>query len=99
MRIDQEVKSDIDAGIRQRIVDVLTAHMAKLDAIILEDYNKGVMTSDLIRTIIALARKHGRIVTVDPKFNNFFEYRQSTVFKPNRRELEAAQPHARGSSS
>lgn len=90
VRIDQEVKTDIDAGMQRRIVEVLTAHLSSIDAIILEDYNKGVMTRELIRTIIDLARKQGRIVTVDPKFNNFFEYRQATVFKPNRKETEEA---------
>ncbi len=90
VRIDQEVKAEIDANIHRRIVDVVTANMSSLDAVILEDYNKGVMTRDLIHTIITLARKSGRIVTVDPKFNNFFEYRQATVFKPNRKETEEA---------
>jgi rfaE bifunctional protein kinase chain/domain len=90
VRIDQEVKSDIGAAVQQRVIEVLTSHLSSIDAIILEDYNKGVMTSGLIRTVIELARTHGRIVTVDPKFNNFFEYRQATVFKPNRKETEEA---------
>lgn len=90
VRIDQEVKSDIGNEVERRMLDVLTSHLPSIDAIILEDYNKGVMTRGLIRTVIELARKHGRIVTVDPKFNNFFEYRQATVFKPNRKETEEA---------
>lgn len=90
VRIDQEVKSDIDEAIQRRVIEVLAAHLPTIDAIILEDYNKGVMTRGLIRTVIELARKHGRIVTVDPKFNNFFEYQRATVFKPNRKETEEA---------
>jgi D-beta-D-heptose 7-phosphate kinase/D-beta-D-heptose 1-phosphate adenosyltransferase len=42
----------------------------------------------VIRAVVALAREHGKPVTVDPKFNNFFEYKGVTVFKPNRREVE-----------
>jgi rfaE bifunctional protein kinase chain/domain len=78
---------------------VLSSHLSSIDAIILEDYNKGVMTRGLIRTVIDLAKKHGRIVTVDPKFNNFFEYRQATVFKPNRKETEEALGVRLGSNS
>lgn len=98
VRIDQEVKSDIGSEIERRILGVLSSHLSSIDAIILEDYNKGVMTRGLIRTVIELARKHGRIVTVDPKFNNFFEYRQATVFKPNRKETEEALGVRLGSS-
>ena len=44
----------------------------------------------MIHQIIEMARKHGKIVTVDPKFQNFFEYKNATVFKPNRNEVEEA---------
>ncbi len=90
VRIDQEVKSDIDASIQKRILDVLASHMAQLDGIILEDYNKGVLTRDVIRGAIELATRHQKIITVDPKFHNFFEYQKATVFKPNRKETEEA---------
>ena len=90
VRIDQEVKSDIDASIQKRILDVLASHMAQLDGIILEDYNKGVLTRDMIRGAIELATRHQKIITVDPKFHNFFEYQKATVFKPNRKETEEA---------
>jgi D-beta-D-heptose 7-phosphate kinase/D-beta-D-heptose 1-phosphate adenosyltransferase len=60
------------------------------DALVLEDYNKGVLVPGLIEEVIAHARRRGIPVVVDPKYRNFFSYRGSTVFKPNRRELEAA---------
>lgn len=90
VRIDREVKHDIEPGIQEKILDVLRREIARVDAVILEDYNKGVIVAPLIREIVALARKHSRIVTVDPKFNNFFEYKHVTVFKPNRKESEEA---------
>jgi len=57
---------------------------------VLEDYNKGVLVPRVIRLAIELASSRRLPIVVDPKFRNFFEYRGATVFKPNRRELEAA---------
>lgn len=88
VRIDRELKSDVSHTIQERILDVLRANIDSLDGIILEDYNKGVVVEHLIRSVITLANEHGKIVTVDPKFNNFFEYKNVTVFKPNRKEAE-----------
>ena len=62
--------------------------IGSLDGIILEDYNKGVLTPEVITQLIAVARAHHVPVAVDPKFNNFLDYRGVTVFKPNRREAE-----------
>lgn len=90
VRIDQEVKTDIDSATVEKILDVLKREISNLDAIIFEDYNKGVIVRELIHEVIALARRQEKIVTVDPKFNNFFEYKNVTVFKPNRGETEAA---------
>jgi D-beta-D-heptose 7-phosphate kinase/D-beta-D-heptose 1-phosphate adenosyltransferase len=70
------------------LVDAVRYSIHSIDAIIIEDYNKGVVTGDLIRQLIAVARKYGKIVSVDPKFNNFLEYKEVTLFKPNRRETE-----------
>ncbi|MGB2867829.1 MAG: D-glycero-beta-D-manno-heptose-7-phosphate kinase, partial [Bacteroidota bacterium] len=90
VRIDHELKGDIDRTVEQQILNLLNEQIRDLDGIILEDYNKGVLTRRLINEIITLANKHSRIITVDPKFNNFFEYQNVTVFKPNRKETEEA---------
>jgi len=90
VRIDRETRGEIAPEIEKKILGIMDANIAKLDAIIIEDYNKGVVIKSLIREIIARAEKHNRIVTVDPKFNNFFDYKNVTVFKPNRKEVEEA---------
>ena len=90
VRIDQEVKEDVGKDVQGLILETLRGELSGLDAVILEDYNKGVIIRDLIHQISALVRKAGKIVTVDPKFNNFFEYKHVTVFKPNRKETEEA---------
>ena len=62
----------------------------RADAVVLEDYNKGVLVSAVIAEALALAAARGIPVVVDPKYRNFFSYRGATIFKPNRRELESA---------
>jgi rfaE bifunctional protein kinase chain/domain len=90
VRVDREVKQEISQEMQGKILDVLRRNVKSLDAIIIEDYNKGVIVKSLIHEIIGFAKRNGFIVTVDPKFNNFFEYKQVTVFKPNRKETEEA---------
>ena len=90
VRIDRETKNDISEEVQQRLIKALELQLDELHGIILEDYNKGVLTKGLITRIIELATNKRKIVAVDPKFNNFFEYRNVTVFKPNRKETEEA---------
>jgi len=90
VRIDNESKQDCAAPVQEQLIGVIRSNIGSIDGIIIEDYNKGAITRDVIRSVVALAAEHGKPVTVDPKFNNFFEYRGVTVFKPNRREVEEA---------
>ena len=90
VRIDQEIKDNVNEEIQSKILGTLKSSLGALDGIILEDYNKGVVCKELIPEIISLARTQKKIITVDPKFHNFFEYKNVTVFKPNRKETEEA---------
>ncbi len=89
-RVDREVARPISEAIQKRIVQFVADQIHRIDAIILQDYNKGILVPPLIQQIVALANKHSVIVTVDPKFDHFLEYRQVTLFKPNKRETEEA---------
>src|SRR5205085_7806575 len=64
--------------------------VAEADALILEDYNKGVLVPRVIEAAMDAARSKDIPIVVDPKYRNFFLYRGATIFKPNRRELESA---------
>jgi len=88
VRIDKESKEIISSKIQNKIIEHLQNVIKKLDGIILQDYNKGVLSAKLINQIIELANKNKTLVTVDPKFHNFYEYKNVTVFKPNRKEAE-----------
>ena len=90
VRIDNESKSECPDHIKHLIIDAVKYNIHEIDAIIIEDYNKGVVTKDVIHELIAVANKYHKTITVDPKLNNFLEYKKVTVFKPNRREVEEA---------
>lgn len=86
LRIDDEVKTEISTETGRKIFLYLKKNIKRFSAVILQDYNKGVLTKALIAEIISLCRQHHKPVYVDPKFDNFFEYKNVTVFKPNRKE-------------
>jgi D-glycero-beta-D-manno-heptose-7-phosphate kinase len=90
VRVDREVKQEISEEMQSKILDFLQKNVRSLDAIIIQDYNKGVIVKSLIGELVEFARKNRIIITVDPKFHNFFEYKNVTVFKPNRKETEEA---------
>ena len=90
VRIDEEIDDPIPARTEEIVVEQLQGAMEDADALLLEDYNKGTLTPSVIAHAVALARKRGVPIVVDPKFRNFFAYKGATVFKPNRRELEQA---------
>ena len=90
VRADRESRYDIDKDTQQKLLNHLESVIDTLDGVILQDYNKGVLTSKVIRGSIDIANRHDKIIAVDPKLDNFFEYQHITLFKPNTREIEKA---------
>lgn len=90
VRFDEEDDRDLEGDDIARLLDAVTTEVAGSDALVLEDYNKGVLVPVVIERAIAAAKGRNIPVIVDPKFRNFFHYRGATIFKPNRRELESA---------
>lgn len=88
VRIDKESKQDLNSVLSSKLMSYLNDISESIDGIILQDYNKGVLTRSVIEMVINLANSKDLLVTVDPKFNNFFTYKNVTVFKPNRKEAE-----------
>lgn len=88
VRIDRESKQNLNSDLSDKMYSHLESIIGNIDGIILQDYNKGVLSEQFIQKIITLSHTKNIIVTVDPKFNNFFEYKNVTVFKPNRKEAE-----------
>ncbi|MBL0177932.1 MAG: D-glycero-beta-D-manno-heptose-7-phosphate kinase [Gemmatimonadetes bacterium] len=90
VRIDLEVTTALPDRTRELLLEAVLAAMPACGAVVLEDYDKGVMDPALAAAVIAAATAQGIPVVVDPKQRNFFGYAGATVFKPNRRELEQA---------
>lgn len=90
MRLDAEITTDIDATTEDILFAQITAciEQQKPQILILEDYNKGVITERLIKLVIALCKSKGVITAVDPKKKNFLSYQDVTIFKPNLKEVK-----------
>jgi len=90
MRLDAEHTSDIDTALQDAVLQQAKKFFAahKPDVVILEDYNKGILTQRVIKELIELSREHGVITTVDPKRKNFLNYQGVTIFKPNLKEVK-----------
>jgi len=89
LRIDNEDQHDLSAletNAFKSQIEVLLA--SGIDGILLEDYNKGVLTAALIEWLIDTAQQLQIPVVVDPKKKNFFAYKGCTLFKPNLKELK-----------
>ncbi len=89
-RVDQETVDPIALKIQEKLFEIFVSHIEDISAILIQDYNKGVVVPWLINHIIDLATRKAKIITVDPKFDNFFEFKNVTVFKPNVKEAEEA---------
>lgn len=89
VRVDEEMTDDLSSeeedALLKRIQEVID--FRKPAAVVLEDYNKGVLTTRTIKAVIAAAHKSGIPVSVDPKTKNFLAYEGVDLFKPNVKEL------------
>jgi rfaE bifunctional protein kinase chain/domain len=89
LRVDEETDKALEADETKQLLAVIESQIeAGLDAIILEDYDKGVIGQELIARIAELANAKGIPVTADPKKRNFSHYRGITLFKPNLKEMK-----------
>jgi len=87
VRFDRETRDGITRETHRRIFEHVAARASDgLDAIVISDYCKGVVTKGLVRDIVRLARKRGIIVSVDPKVSHFGIYSGVTILTPNTKE-------------
>jgi D-beta-D-heptose 7-phosphate kinase/D-beta-D-heptose 1-phosphate adenosyltransferase len=88
LRVDREQSTAISAADAQRMLEVLAA--ASWDVLVLSDYGKGTLSSQVIEGAIAEARRRGAPSVVDPKHRELARYRGAGVVTPNRAEAEVA---------
>lgn len=91
LRVDDESPKSMPVKTAEKIAAALRSHVAKAQVVALQDYDKGVLTDTSTAELIAIARKAGAKVVVDPaRINNFGRYRGASVLTPNRYEAELA---------
>ena len=88
MRLDAEMQTDITQNDEEKLLSAFEEYIVaeSPDIVILEDYNKGVLTQTVVTKIIALCKQHHILTAVDPKRKNFFSYVGVDIFKPNLKE-------------
>ncbi|MCB5266865.1 MAG: D-glycero-beta-D-manno-heptose-7-phosphate kinase [Candidatus Cloacimonetes bacterium] len=89
VRIDHEDTHYINPSVREKVLAKLQRHLRDSDVLIIEDYNKGLLSPELIRDTLAFCKNHQVRVSVDPKQKNFFAYAGVDIFKPNFLELQS----------
>jgi rfaE bifunctional protein kinase chain/domain len=92
MRLDAEIIDDLNQKDQQDLIERFEQFVQKEkpDVVILEDYNKGVLTQAVIQVVISICRQQDIITAVDPKRKNFFEFKGVDIFKPNLKEVKDA---------
>jgi|GEM_PF-84412 len=87
-RLDHEMRHGIDERFEIALIDstVDLIDTNKPNVILLQDYNKGVLTNRIIKNLIHIGHELKIPIVVDPKIENFFDYQGCTLFKPNLRE-------------
>jgi rfaE bifunctional protein kinase chain/domain len=90
MRLDTETTKDLSVKDEESIINAVKTYLETQgpQAIIFEDYNKGVLTEKVIKSVVDLCKKHDVFTAVDPKRKNFFSYKGVDIFKPNLKEVK-----------
>jgi D-glycero-beta-D-manno-heptose-7-phosphate kinase len=94
LRLDSEIKTDLNEKDKHELLRSIHSLLEKkkIHAIILQDYNKGVLSLPVIQRMMLHSTKRNIPCAVDPKKNNFFEYKNATLFKPNLKEVKEVLP-------
>lgn len=92
LRLDAEITTDLSKADESTLLNRFAVYIEqeKPALVIFEDYNKGVLTDNLIRETIRICREQGVVTAVDPKRKNFFSYKGVDIFKPNLKEVKEA---------
>ncbi|MAW20774.1 MAG: D-glycero-beta-D-manno-heptose-7-phosphate kinase [Flavobacteriales bacterium] len=87
LRVDEEDIHPIQN--EDKFLEIVTKLINDMDVVILQDYNKGVLTHKIIQEVIKITNKQNIPTIVDPKSQNFYSYKNCTIFKPNLAEINS----------
>jgi len=86
IRYDSESKNDISKKSENELLERFEKEVSKIDALLLSDYGKGVLTDGLTCKLIEIAKKYGKFILVDPKGKDYSKYKGATLITPNKKE-------------
>ncbi len=89
-RTDREDRSPLPSSLQARVAEKFRAALPSVDAVIVSDYAKGLISASLLKQTLPLAKSTRKIVCIDPKLRDFSVYRPATVITPNTAEAEHA---------
>ena len=87
LRVDRESRKNISRQTEEKILDKFNSKLSESSVVIISDYNKGVLTRNLLEKIIKIAKLNKKIVIVDPKNKDFSVYKYANIITPNLKEL------------
>ena len=90
VRIDRERQAEISGAVFRQVLDHCQATLKDVDAILLSDYAKGLLTPRLVSELVAQAKAHKKVITADPKPANLGSFKGVTLVSPNQHEAELA---------
>jgi rfaE bifunctional protein kinase chain/domain len=92
LRLDAEITRELETADEERLISAVEKFIEteQPHVLIFEDYNKGVLTPEVIKRVIDLCNQKNIPTTVDPKRKNFFAFREASIFKPNLKEVKEA---------
>jgi D-glycero-beta-D-manno-heptose-7-phosphate kinase len=90
LRIDREIKCNINGDTLERLVNIIEDKISRVNLVILSDYDKGLVTRELVEKTVELAKKHHVLTLADPKSLDFSKYAQVSVLTPNKKEAGLA---------
>ena len=88
LRVDKEKITPISKKIEKKIYEYSKKQILKSNSVVISDYNKGLITKNILKKIISFSKSHKKPVILDPKSSNFEKYKGVTIITPNIKELE-----------
>jgi D-beta-D-heptose 7-phosphate kinase/D-beta-D-heptose 1-phosphate adenosyltransferase len=90
VRFDRENQSPLSPGYAESLASYVREMIHSVDAVVIADYGKGVVTEQLVEAIVRISKQEGKVVALDPKIGRFHLYRDVTIVTPNSQEASMA---------
>ncbi len=86
IRLDREESAPLSRKTMDTVISFIKSRIDDIDAIVISDYEKGVVSPEILEAVLPLAKSKNILTAVDPKFSNFRFFKNTTIIVPNRKE-------------